>query len=85
MRHDGLGGQVTQSGRLGLLGRDAQRHFFVVEGDDKDFKRVTGDFLGFNSRDLAHAMGGVDDLVAYGEVMTGEGEGVCGHCVSLSL
>src|SRR6185437_1195295 len=68
-----------QAGGLGLLGRDAQGHLFVVESDDVDFQSVTRDFLGFDRRDGTDAMRRVDDLVADVEIMTDEGGGVSGH------
>jgi hypothetical protein len=50
----------------------------MIKGNHVHFQSVAGHFLSLDGRDLTHAMGGVDDLIAYGEIMTGKGEGV-GH------
>ena len=42
----------------------------MVEGDDIDFERQAGDFLGFDPLHLAHAMGRIDDVIANREIVT---------------
>jgi hypothetical protein len=63
-------GEGAQAGGLGLLGGNTERHLLVVEGDDVDFERGSGDFLGLDQFHLTHAMGGVDDIVGHGELQS---------------
>ena len=57
-------GQGPQAGGARLLGGHAQGHFLVVEGDHIDFQRHAGDGLGLDADHHAHAVGGIDDVVA---------------------
>jgi hypothetical protein len=42
----------------------------VVEGDDVDFERHPGHFLGLDALDGAHAVRGIDDVIADREFQT---------------
>ena len=42
----------------------------MVEGDDVNFERIAGDFLGFDPLHLAHAVSRIDDVIADGEFQT---------------
>jgi hypothetical protein len=44
-----------------LVGRHAQGHLVLLEGDDEQLQLEARDFLFFDRDDLAHAMRGIDD------------------------
>src|SRR5690606_34995702 len=46
---------------------DAQRHLLLVEIDDKELQSLAGDLARFDARDLADAVGRINDKVAGAE------------------
>ena len=63
-------GELAHSNLGDLRGRNAQRHFFLEEGDDEEFKLETGNLLLFDRDDLAKPMGRINDELTRLEAQT---------------
>ena len=53
---------------LGFARRHAQHHLFVVEGDHIEFQGIAGHLLGLDAHHDAHAVRGIDDVIADREI-----------------